>query len=186
VLDTGKRNSELRQDFQGRAAQHEPYVVCTCPSCGRADWSANFPTTSEEAVLNQANTTPHLQYRSAAIYAERSGRNFYNVGMLYLYAAWCADDNRAFPQSREYRRLAAEAFRKSLIDVSCPIARRPAVEYLIGELLRRCGDFEACRQHFRQVIPRLSARYSYMARKIMRLAESGNMQPVAFEAGVAH
>ncbi|MBS1955663.1 MAG: hypothetical protein JST89_15880 [Cyanobacteria bacterium SZAS-4] len=181
TIDTGRRNSELRQDFEGRAEQYEPYTVCTCPSCGRADWTARFEPTKEVATLNQPNSTPHLQFRAAALAAERSGRDFYNVGLLYLNAAWCADDNRAYPQAREYRRLSADSFRKSLFDVSCPVDQRMEIEYLIGELLRRSGDFEASKAHFRQAIPRLSAKYAYMARKLMRLSEASSVESIRFE-----
>lgn len=181
ILDTGLRNSELRQDFQGRAPQFEPYAVCTCPSCGRADWITRFPNCDETAVLNQPATTPHLQYRAAALNAERSGRDFYNVGMLYLHAAWCADDIHAYPQAREYRRLAADAFRKALVDVSCPVDQRVQVEYLIGELLRRSGDFEGCKQHYRQSITRLTGKYAYMARKLMKMAENNVTEAILFD-----
>jgi uncharacterized protein (DUF2225 family) len=180
--DSGKRNSELRQDFQGQYEQFEPYAVCTCPSCGRADWIDHFEPTSEEAVLNQPASTPHLQYRSAAVGAERGGSTFYNIALLYLHAAWCADDARAHPQAREYRRLAADAFAKSLIDISCPIEKRPEIEYLIGELLRRSGDFEAAKKHLRDVIPALPARFAFMARKLMKLCELGNIESIQFEA----
>ncbi|HEY9772307.1 MAG TPA: DUF2225 domain-containing protein [Planktothrix sp.] len=182
MMDYGYRNSELRQDLEGRGPQYEPYGVCTCPGCGRADWVNQFPAISEQAVLNQPNMTAHLQYRAAAQYAERNGGENYQIGKFYLHAAWCADDNRAYPQAREYRRLAAEAFRKSLLDVSCPIDSRVQIEYLIGELLRRAGDFEASKEHLRQCITRLTGRYAYMARKLMRLAEMGNVEPIHFEA----
>jgi uncharacterized protein (DUF2225 family) len=182
VLDYGYRNSELRQDFQGQGPQYESYAVCTCPGCGRADWISGFPATKEPAALNQPQLTAHLQYRSAATYAERNGRDFYQIGMFYLHAAWCADDNRAFPQAREYRRLAADALRKSLTDVSCPVSSRVQIEYLIGELLRRAGDFEAAHAHFKEVIPRLSGKFAYMARKLMRLAEVRRSEPINFES----
>jgi uncharacterized protein (DUF2225 family) len=182
MMDYGLRNSELRQDLSGQGPQYEAYAVCTCPGCGHADWVTKFPAVSEQAVLNQPNMTPHLQYRTAALAAERSGGDFYQVGMFYLHAAWCADDNRAHPQAREYRRLAAEAYRKSLLDVSCPIDRRVQIEYLIGELLRRAGDFEAAKAHLKQAITRLSGKYAYMARKLMRLAEMGNAESIPFES----
>lgn len=181
LIDTGQRNSELRQDFEGRLEQFEPYAVCTCPSCGKADWTTSFEPTTEQAVLTQPSTTPHLQYRSAALAAEKTGRDFFGVGMFYLHAAWCADDIQAYPQAREYRRLAAEAFQRALVDVSCPVDQRVEIEYLIGELLRRSGDFEACKQHFKQAIPRLSAKYAYMARKLMRLADVGSLESIRFE-----
>ncbi len=182
LLDTGKRNSELRQPVQGKLEPLEPFAVCTCPSCGKADWIDQFDPTMDPATLNQPNITPHLQYRSAALASERAGRDFFNIGKLYLHAAWCADDARAYPQAREYRRLAADAYRKSLLDISCPIESRYLVEYLIGELLRRVGDFEGCRDHFRQVIPRLPGKFAYMARKLMRMAELGNIESIPFEA----
>ena len=182
LLDTGRRNSELRQDFEGKAEQFEPFAVATCPGCGRADWTNRFEPVKEECVLNQPNATPHLQFRTAALAAERAGRDFYNVGMLYLHAAWCADDNRAYPQAREYRRLAADAFAKSLLDVSCPVEHRMEIEYLIGELLRRSGEFEASKQHFRQVISRLGGKFAYMARKLSRLAEMGSIESIPFES----
>src|SRR5262249_28955306 len=143
LFDTGYRNSELRQDFKGRIQQMEHYTVVTCPSCGRADWSSSFEQIDEQTVLSQPNLPSHLQFRTAAIAAERQGKDFYNVGLFYLHAAWCADDVMAQPQAREYRKLAADAFGKSLVDISCPIERRAEIEYLIGELLRRAGEFEA-------------------------------------------
>jgi len=182
LMDYGIRNSELRQDLQGHGPQYESYGVCTCPGCGRADWVVRFPATREQAVLNQPNMTAHLQYRAAALYAERNGNDFYEIGMFYLHAAWCADDNRADTQAREYRRLAAEAFRKSLLDVSCPLDRRVQIEYLIGELLRRAGDLAQSQAHLKQSIPRLSGKFAYMARKLMRLAEVGNVDPIQFES----
>jgi uncharacterized protein (DUF2225 family) len=181
LIDTGRRNSELRQDFEGTAEQFEPYAICTCPSCGRADWMTGFEPVNESVVLSQPTTTPHLQFRAAALAVEKSGRDLYKAGMFYLYAAWCADDTQAYPQAREYRRFAAEAFRRSLVDVSCPVDQRVEIEYLIGELLRRSGDFEASRQHFRQAIPRLPGKYAYMARKLTRLAEAGSIESIRFE-----
>lgn len=182
VVDVGHRNSELRQDLHGRGPQYEPHAICTCPGCGRSDWVNKFPSTNEEAVLNQPNMTPHLQYRSAALYAEKNGRDFFNIGLFYLHAAWCADDTRAYPQAREYRRLAADAFRKALLDVSCPLERRPETQYLIGELLRRAGDFEQSKMHFRATISQLPGKYAYMARKLMRLAELSNADAIEFES----
>jgi uncharacterized protein (DUF2225 family) len=181
LMDYAIRNSELRQDLQGQGPQYEPYGVCTCPGCGKADWVQKFPAINEQAVLNQPNMTPHLQYRSAAVYAERYGQDFYEVGMFYLHAAWCADDAGAQPQAREYRRLSAEAFRRSLTDVSCPVDRRVQIEYLIGELYRRAGDFEAGKSHLKQAIPVLTGKYAYMARKLMRLAEMKNSEAIPFE-----
>jgi uncharacterized protein (DUF2225 family) len=108
--------------------------------------------------------------------------DFYNIGLLYLHAAWCADDTRAHPQAREYRRLAADAFSKSLIDVSCPIEKRHEIEYLIGELRRRSGDFESAKKHLKDAIPRLPAKFAFMARKLIRLCESGNIESIQFEA----
>jgi uncharacterized protein (DUF2225 family) len=182
LVDTGRRNSELRQDFEGKFPQLEPYVVCTCPSCGKSDWMNRFGATSEQGTLNQPKATPHLQFRAAALSAEREGRDSFNVGMFYLYAAWCADDNRSYPQAREYRRLATDCFKKSLIDMSCPSDTRMAIEYVIGELLRRCGDFEDSKQYFRQVMPKLSAKYALMARKLMRLAEMRSIESIPFDS----
>ena len=101
--------------------------------------------------------------------------------MFYLHAAWCADDNRAFPQAREYRRLAANAFRKSLTDVSCPVDQRVQIDYLVGELHRRAGDFEAAIAYLKEAIPRLRGKYAYMARKLIRLSEMGRAEAINFE-----
>ena len=181
VQDTGLRNSELRQHVGDVKPQYEHHSVCTCPGCGRSGWATAFQTTTEVCVLNQPKSPTHLQYRNAALGAEKDARGFFNVAMFYLYAAWSADDAGALPQSREYRRLALDAFRKSLIDVSCPADTRTFVEYLIGELLRRTGDFEGCRQYYQQVIARLPGRYAGMARRIMRLAETQNTDLVEFD-----
>jgi len=180
LIDTGRRNSELRQDFKGVIPQFEQYAIGTCPACGLADWINAFPQTSEMAVLNQPSTTPHLQYKAAALGAERGGKDSFSVGQFYLHAAWCADDNRADVQAKEYRRMAVDAWKRSLIDASCPVDRRSEIEYLIGELLRRAGDFDGCRAHFKLVLPRLAGRFALMARKLMRLAENGDANAVDF------
>lgn len=182
VLDTGYRNSELRQDFKGAIPNVEPYLVTSCPSCGRSDWINNFPVIEEEATVAQQVTEAHLMYRAAALGAERGGRDFYNVAMFYLYAAWCADDSALPADAREYRLLAADAFQKSLLDNSCPLGSRMEIEYLIGEILRRAGEFEPCRAHFNKVLPRLSSQFALMARKLMRLSADGNAGAIDFEA----
>jgi uncharacterized protein (DUF2225 family) len=183
-VDLGIRNSELRQDFAGKAVQAEPYSVCTCPACGRSDWMARFPATEEEAVLNQSALTPHLQFRNAAMQTEQFSKDFYDVGYLYLYAAWCADDARAYVQASEYRMRAIEAFSKSLNDVSCPVKERPTIEYLIGELYRRVGDFPSAQSHMQEILPRLPGKLAYMARKIMKLANEGNSDIDNFESPI--
>jgi len=180
IYDTGYRNSELRLYFGGAREQFEQYAVSTCPACGLADWARAFPVTPDPVELNQARATPHLQFRSAAIAAEREGRNFHSVGLFYLYAAWCADDVNAIPQAREYRRLAIDAFAKSLTDGTCPAPNRAEIEYLIGELLRRTGDFQNAIDYLREVIPRLPGRYALMARRLMRLAQEGRIDTIDF------
>jgi uncharacterized protein (DUF2225 family) len=180
-LDFGHRNSELRQDFNNPAQQFEPYEVCTCPTCGKSDWMISFPPTTELSTLKQPYTTAHLQYRNAALNAERTGKKMYDVAFFYLYAAWCADDAAAYPQAREYRRMAADGFRKSLVDSSCSFTQRPEIEYLIGELLRRAGEFEASQEHFKSVIGHLPAKFALMARKLVRLSEQRNTEPIPFE-----
>ncbi len=180
-VDLGIRNSELRQDFAGQATQIEPFFVCTCPACGRSDWMGKFPATEEVAVLTQSSLTPHLQFRNAAMQAEQFSKDFYDVGNLYLYAAWCADDAKADLQAKEYRLRAIESFSKSLNDVSCPVNERPTVEYLIGELYRRVGDFGSAQRHLQEVLPQLPGKLAYMARKVMKLAADGNPEKDNFE-----
>lgn len=180
ILDKGKRNSELR--LLGAAQQFEPFAICTCPSCSHSDWAASFKRTEEQAVLGQKNDPPHLQYRAAAINAERAGKSFFKVAQLYLYAAWCAEDVGALPQSREYRKLAIDCFEKSLADGSCPSDRKGEIQYLIGELHRRAGDFLLARKHFESVIPNLPGKFAMMARRLIRLAEQNESAPIDFES----
>jgi uncharacterized protein (DUF2225 family) len=182
LLDTGYRNSELRQDLKGALPPLEQYAVHTCPSCNHAGWSNSFTEVEEQTTLTEAAEIKHLQFRSAAIAAEREGRDFYTVGLFFLHAAWCADDSNARTQSAEYRRLTADAFKKSLTDGSCPLNQRSEIQYLIGELLRRAGDFEASREHFKQVLPQLPGRFALMSRKLIRLAEMNNQDAIDFAA----
>jgi len=130
--------------------------------------------------LSQANSTPHLQFRWAALAAERNGKTFHAIGLFYLYAAWCADDINAIPQAREYRRLAIDAFHKGLTDGSCPPEQRAEIEYLIGELLRRSGDFVNSVEYFKEVVPHLPGKYAIMARKLMRMSQEGRLDPIEF------
>jgi hypothetical protein len=180
-IESGKRNSELRQDFGNPQAHLELHEICTCPTCGKSDWMTSFPPAAEKSELRQANTTPHLQYRNAAVLAEREGKSNFHIGLFYVYAAWCADDVGAWPQAREYRHLASDCLAKSLVDFSCPPTRRAEIEYLIGELLRRAGDFTRAQEHLRQVVTQLPARFALMARKVMRLAEQGKSEDIPFD-----
>lgn len=186
-IDIGHRNSELRQDYRGYQPMMEQYAIISCPSCGRADWSTEFPPVPGKPVLTQASTSAHMQYRQAALDKERNAGsiNSFQAAVFYVHAAWCADDSKAFPQAREYRRLAVESYKRSLSDNTCPQDSRGETEYLIGELMRRAGDFEGARDHFRMCIGRLNARFAFMARKIMRLCEQGSTEPIPFEADAA-
>ncbi len=183
-IDIGYRNSELRQDYRGYTPMMEQYTIITCPSCGRADWSTEFPPALGTPVMNQAATSAHMQFRQAALAKERNvgSINSYQAAVFYTHAAWCADDSKAFPQAREYRRLAAESYKRALSDGTCPQQSRVETEYLIGELMRRSGDFEGARDHFRMCIGRLSARFAVMARKLMRLCEQGSTESIPFES----
>ncbi len=143
-----------------------------------------FPAVKEEAVLNQSSLTPHLQFRNAGTQAEQLAKDFYNAATLYLYAAWCADDSNAHMQAREYRQEAIRVFIKSLHDVSCPINERPTVEYLIGELYRRVGNFTAAKAHMQEALPRLPGKLAYMARKIIKLADEENSNVDSFESPI--
>ncbi len=116
--------------------------------------------------------------------AEQFTKDFYDVGNLHLYAAWCADDANARLQANEYRLFAIQAFSKSLNDVSCPVTERPTVEYLIGELYRRVGDFAAAQTHMQEILPRLPGKLAYMARKVMKLAAAENANVDSFESPV--
>lgn len=187
-IDIGYRNSELRQDYRGYCPMMEQYAIITCPSCGRADWSTEFPPSQSTPVLAQAGGSAHMQYRQAALAKERDGGsiNSYQAAIFYTHAAWCADDSKAFPQAREYRRLAVESYKRSLTDSTCPQNLRGETEYLIGELMRRSGDLDGAREHFRMCIGRLSARFAFMARKLMRLCEQGSTESVPFEADAAN
>lgn len=183
-IDIGHRNSELRQDYRGYQPMMEQYAIISCPSCGRADWCTEFAPAQVKPVLSQANTSAHMQYRQAALDKERNSGsvNSFQAAIFYTHAAWCADDSKAFPQAREYRRLAIEAYKRSLSDNTCPQDSRGETEYLIGELMRRAGDFEGARDHFRMCIGRLNARFAFMARKLMRLCEQGSSESIQFEA----
>lgn len=182
-IDIGVRNSELRQGYRGYLPQMEQYAVLTCPSCGKADWSTGFKPVEAKPTLKQANVSAHMQYRQAALEQEKSpsGVNSYRAAIFYVHAAWCADDSKGYPQAREYRRLAADAYRRSLYDGTCPAKSHSETEYLIGELMRRSGEFDVAREHFKQCIPRLSARFAIMARKLMRLCEMNNAEPIEFD-----
>ncbi len=183
LLDTGKRNSELRQDFEGVLPQFEKYAVCTCPSCGKSDWVNRFESVEPNGtiLLEQAPAKPHLQFKQAAVIAERQGKDSYSIGMFYLHAAWCADDEKEAIAAQQYRRLCHEFFKRSLSDHSCPVQTRMEIEYLLGELLRRTGNFEGARMQFQQVISKLSGKFAYMARKLMRMAELGKTEAIPFE-----
>jgi hypothetical protein len=181
VPDTGVRDSELRYIPPAIDQKYEGFAVCTCPSCGVSDWAYTFEKINEQVFVQQSQMPPHLQYRTAAMTAEREGRNSFNIALLYLYAAWCADDIMALPQAREYRRKAADYFRRSLIDRSCPFPELMSVEYLIGELLRRASQFQDSVNHLHAQMPKFSPRFASMAEKVMQLAMMQNSEPMPLD-----
>jgi hypothetical protein len=181
VFDTGLRDSELRCVPAPGEQPFEPLVVCACPGCGKADWTLSFNPGSQLFGARETPTPSYSRFAQAAREAQDSGGSSYSLSMYYLYAAWCADDAGA-PAAGEYRRLSAELLTRSLADQSCPLFQRATVEYLIGEIQRRRGAFTECLRHFKEVIPRLPARYAFMARKLMRLAELSMSDPVPFDS----
>jgi uncharacterized protein len=72
--------------------------------------------------------------------AEWRGEEPRQIGEFFLRAAWCCVDERDTEAERYFRRKAAWAFERALVDGRVPRDERAVLTYLVAELWRRIGD----------------------------------------------
>ena len=156
-----------RTDFQVRAAGTQPtaYLVHLCPRCGYAGKDSAFEhgATADPLVIEHVwnELTPRLsngepsgsdRFEHAAKIASWTGGSAYEVGELYLHAAWCCVDEKDVEAERYFRRYAAWSLADALAEYDAIEPNdRAILTYLVGELWRRIGDTALAAEWFDRV-----------------------------------
>jgi uncharacterized protein (DUF2225 family) len=156
-----------RTDFHERAFGVQPlsYCVHTCSRCGYTGAERDF---SEEVdvepwlkdrvwdelapKLPAGPMTGSDKYEFAAKVALWRDADAYEIGSLFLRAAWCCVEEDDTEAERYFRRKAACTFEQALAGYD-DVKRdeRAALTYLVGELWRRIGDEQKARTWFDEV-----------------------------------
>jgi len=160
--NTGPQTTDLHQMAFG--FQPVLIVIHTCLSCGYTGYIKDF----EEKKVSKDLTTfvkqiitplvrgkkifPGRQYEYAAWIAEHRGDPHFDVGRLYLRAAWCCNYEGRKDEERFYRRKAIEYFESVFQKKEIPEEDLARYTYLIGELYRRIGNVEKAGMWFDRVI----------------------------------
>lgn len=156
-----------RTDFQVRAAGIQPtgYLAHLCPRCGYAGKEPAFEegVTADPVIVEHVwnELAPRLssgplngsdRFEHAAKIASWMGASSFELGELYLHAAWCCVDENDVEAERYFRRLAAWSLADALAEYDAVAPNdRAILTYLVGELWRRIGDTARAAEWFDRV-----------------------------------
>ena len=173
-------DTDLRPHYMG--FDPLPHFVWTCPTCGVSAYSSEF--TSLATAVRGWIRKGHLgrpqskaasrRYTLAARCYERAVAPALKLANLYLQASWCARQEEAEAAERLSQRRALEYFQQALEAEESTPAERPKIVYLLGELCRRLGDFEAARAYFDRVPAGQWAELAARQRALAEAGDSGN------------
>jgi len=174
------QDTDLRPHFWG--FDPLPHFVWTCPTCGVSAYSDEF--TQLASAVRGWIRKGHLgrpqskaasrRYTLAARCYERAAAPALKVAFLYLRASWCARKEGDMAAERLSQRRAVEYFRQALETGEANAEEQSQVLYLLGELSRRLGDFEAALSYFDQVPPGEWAELAARQRALAEAGDSGN------------
>lgn len=123
-----------------------PLMLHRCPRCryvaeddafARADLPYDACTPPRDA-----EDDPVRRYTDAARCAREDGRPPLHIASLLHRGAWCARNAGRRDVERELMAEAAREYGRALDAGGVDAEEAPALAYVIGELLRRCGRFE--------------------------------------------
>ena len=145
----------VETDFRARAVGTDPvpFTVLTCPQCSYSADTGRFEQPVPPGVAYQLKdlatrlfaekpVRDSRRFQLAAELLDRAGEEPQDAGWMYLRASWMAREERDAPAEELYQRRAVEMFQKYRADQP-HAADAGQITYLVGELSRRLGDFEA-------------------------------------------
>ncbi|MCJ7752274.1 MAG: DUF2225 domain-containing protein [Armatimonadetes bacterium] len=139
-----------------------PLLLHTCPTCGfTADGRGFQPSRDDDQVRNwvlaggltrvadEMPDTDYSRYEMAALCeARRIQPSALQLAEYYLAASWQAQLDEALDVVDDYPEKAAQYLEKALLVGELDDEERAVMTYLVGELRRRLGEFEAALRLF--------------------------------------
>ena len=139
-----------------------PMLLHTCPTCGfTADGRGFHPSQADEQVRNWvlaggltrvADEMPDAEYAryemAALCHARRVQPSPLQLAEYYLAASWLAQLGDAPDVVGDYQQKAAQYLEQALLVGELEDKERAVMTYLVGELRRRLGEFEAALKLF--------------------------------------
>lgn len=173
-------DTDLRPHYMG--FDPLPHFIWTCPACGVSAYSSEFTqlATAVRGWIRKGHLgrpqsdAASRRYTLAARCYERAVAPALKLANLYLQASWCARQEEDAAAERLSQRRALEHFRQALETEEVSTEERPKIVYLLGELCRRLGDFEAALVYFDQVPAGEWAELAARQRALAEAGDSGN------------
>ncbi len=141
-------------DFRPRywGADPLPNFVHRCPGCDFCSYTALFRKLKHppEDLEYDPGGYPIKRYELAARKAVEHGASSEQIADFYLHAAWCARRPSWRRIERRNLQRAARWFASAVSRGEIDRRELAKTVYLIGELRRRCGDFEGALDWFRR------------------------------------
>jgi len=139
-----------------------PLLLHTCPTCGfTADGRGFHPSQADDEVTRWvlsgglARATEHMpdtdyaRYEVAALcHARRREQSALQLAEYYLAASWVAQIESADDVVEDYQFEAARYLEQAILGGELEEKERAVMTYLVGELRRRLGEFEAALKLF--------------------------------------
>ncbi|MFB3880658.1 MAG: DUF2225 domain-containing protein [Armatimonadota bacterium] len=139
-----------------------PLLLHTCPTCGfTADGRGFHPDQLDDQVREwvlagglsrlaaQLPDTDYARYEIAALcHARRRRPSALQLAEYYLAASWLAQSEGALDALPGYQAEAARHLERALLLGDLDEKERAAMTYLVGELRRRMGEFDAALRLF--------------------------------------
>ena len=139
-----------------------PLLLHTCPTCGfTADGRGCQSSQDDEQVrdwvlaggltrvADEMPDTDYARYEMAALCeARRRQPSALQLAEYYLAASWQAQLDQALDVVGDYQEKAAQYLEQALLVGELEDTERGVMTYLVGELRRRLGEFEAALKLF--------------------------------------
>ncbi len=144
------RETDFRPRYLG--ADPLPDLVHRCPECDFCAHTDLFVRLKDppDGLDYDAGGYPTHRYELAARKAREQGGTSDQIADLYLHAAWCARRPSRRSIERRNQERAARWFISAVSRDEINRRELASTVYLIGELHRRSGDFEAALDWFRR------------------------------------
>lgn len=141
-------------DFRPRCLGADPLpdLVHRCPECDFCAYTDLFVTLKEppDDLKHDAGGDPIRRYELAARKAREHGASSEQIAEFYLHAAWCARRPSCRRVERRNLERAARWYSSAVSRGEIRPRDLARIVYLIGELHRRCGDFDSALEWLRR------------------------------------